>query len=201
MGTHSFESAMYNASTPKMITPPRNIEMAGWYGVGLGLVAILAFTALIVALKHTSESYHVSAIDLDDTKASLHGSLTFRCSARYIQYTLEYSVPQAETVTRLRLEYRPFVGPSSPDAVPLCQNPNLDPINSYGGPLCPSEALCQGKTCYAGTLSAAGQNILSIEYDECKRLRDSPTLYYLRLYTDMHPDGIAIADVTRHNTT
>lgn len=192
---------MYDPSAPKRITPPIKMSTEGWYGIGLGLVAILAFVALIVGLQHISESYHVSAIDLDDTKASLHGSLTFRCSAKRIQYTLEYSVPQAETITRLRLEYRPFVGPSPPDAIPLCQNPTLDPINSYGGPVCPSEALCQDKKCYAGTLSAAGQNVLSIEYDECKRLKDSPTLYYLRLYTDLHPEGIAIADVTRHTTT
>ena len=192
---------MYDPSAPKRITPPIKMSTEGWYGIGLGLVAILAFVALVVGLQHISESYHVSAIDLDDTKASLHGSLTFRCSAKRIQYTLEYSVPQAETITRLRLEYRPFVGPSPPDAIPLCQNPTLDPINSYGGPVCPSEALCQDKKCYAGTLSAAGQNVLSIEYDECKRLKDSPTLYYLRLYTDLHPEGIAIADVTRHTTT
>jgi len=192
---------MYNSSSPKMIVPPRHMTATGWYGVGLGLVAILAFTALVVGLQHISESYYISAIDLDDTKASLHGSLTFRCSAGRIQYTLDYSVPEAETVTRLRLEYRSFVGPSPPDAIPLCQNADLDPINTYGGPICPSKAPCQGQTCYAGTLSAAGKNVLSIEYDECKRLKDSPTLYYLRLYTDMHPEGIAIADVTRHTTT
>jgi hypothetical protein len=192
---------MYDPLAPKMIVPQRNLTATGWYGLGLGFVAILAFVALMAGLQHISESYHVSAIDLDDTKASLHGSLTFRCSARRIQYTLEYSVPQAETVTRLRLEYRSFVGPLPPNGIPLCQNPTMEPINSYNGPVCPSEALCQGKKCYAGTLSAAGENVLSIEYDECKRLKDSPTLYYLRLYTDLHPEGIAIADVTRHTTT
>lgn len=184
-----------------VVSPSRNMSALGWIWIILGVLAIFIFVTFVVALQHTSETYHVGSIALDDTGASLHGTLTFSCSANRLNYMLQYSVPMAEKVTRLRLEYQQVVGPNAPDAVPLCQNTALDPINPYGGPNCPSAIPCSGSACYVGTLSAAGHSTLVMEYDECKSLRDSPTLIYLRLYTDVHPQGIAVASVTRHSTT
>lgn len=186
---------------PPLIAPNRNISTDGWQWLSIGLIAIFAFVAFVVAVQHTTESFNVGGIALDDTDASLHGTFTFLCSSQRIQYLLQFSVPEAETVTALRLEYMSVVGPDPPEPVPLCQNTMLDPVNPYGGPPCPSQAPCVGSTCYQGTLSAAGQNSLLIEHKQCKQLRDAPTLIYLRLYTDMHPDGIVVASVTRHSTT
>ena len=183
------------------VAPPRNISTDGWQWLTMGLVAILAFVAFIVAVQHTTESFNVGGVALDDTDASLHGTLSFLCSSQRVQYLLSYSVPEAETVTRLRLEYMSVVGPNPPDPIPLCQNSVLDPINPFGGPPCPSEVLCSGPSCYQGTLSAAGQNTLTIENKQCERLRDNPTLIYVRLYTDVHPNGILVGSVTRHSTT
>lgn len=183
---------------PPLVAPPRNMTALGWLGVFVGLLAIFTFVTFVIAVSHTSDTYNVGSIALDDTKASLRGSFTFLCNAGQIQYTLQYSVPSAETVTRMRLEYSSDVGPNPPDPIPLCRNDVLDPINPYRGPRCPSAAPCDGEFCYVGTLSAAGQNAVTIEYDECDSLCGTADLWHIRVYTDLHPQGIAIGSATRH---
>jgi hypothetical protein len=171
------------------------------------LVAFAVLLAMFNMLRHNyhvERRFNVHALPLHSSGAHLSGTVEFKCASSAITYSLRYSVPLADRVTRVHLfAADPQVtSENSALPLPLCVNDALDPGNPHGGPLCPDvNPLCAG----VGTLCASEGTLATGSTDDVLVIVDRTLCEQLaannmriRMFSETFDEGIAVGDLRRH---